>query len=206
MSVLAGLVPDGAVWAELHDWKQDVRERSGEAALVAAAVHKRQREFFLGRSCAHAALAKLDIVTDAIARGTQGEPLWPRGVVGSITHTQDYAAAIVAPAKLYAGIGVDAERVGGVTPKLEPKICNATERAFLESLDAAMRARCATLLFSAKESVYKAAQRGAPLSLTAIAVTLGEGVFTAHDGQQVVTGRFAVEDGMALTCAWRTAP
>lgn len=210
MSALARLVPDGAAWAEMHDQGQDVDMRAREALLVAAAVHKRQREFALGRHCAHAALSKLGVATEAILRGRQSEPLWPSGVVGSISHTQGYAAAIVAPEARYAGIGLDAERIGGVTPKLEPKICTLAERALLESLAADERARCATLLFSAKEAVYKASQRVVPLSLIAIPVTLGvlsDGVgdFIAHDGLQMVTGRFAVEHGLALTCAWRVA-
>lgn len=127
-------------------------------APVARAVRKRQAEYFYGRLCARAALMALDRVAP-VASGAMREPLWPEGVVGSITHSRTVAAAVALPAAACRGIGIDIEELA--TPDswqaLRDLVLNPAEYALLEAQ--AQRLDLATLLtlvFSAKESFYKA--------------------------------------------------
>jgi 4'-phosphopantetheinyl transferase EntD len=82
---------------------------------------------------------------------------WPEQVWGSITHADGLCAAVAARRAELAGIGIDAELRGRVTPKLWAHIASAREIAWFEAArDAALANERATLLFSAKEAFYKA--------------------------------------------------
>jgi hypothetical protein len=66
-----------------------------ELRLMASAVPRRRAEFAAGRACARAALRRLGINGWPLLVGSKREPLWPAGVVGSITHTDGLVAAAV---------------------------------------------------------------------------------------------------------------
>src|SRR5215813_7735405 len=86
-----------------------------------------------------------------------GAPRWPDGVVGSITHCAGYRACAVAPARGMAAIGIDAEPCLTLADGLLAAVAGAAERAWLAELGAASPGMpWDRLLFSAKESVYKA--------------------------------------------------
>jgi 4'-phosphopantetheinyl transferase EntD len=82
-------------------------------------------------------------------------PLWPQSVVGSITHTDDFCAAVVAECSCLAAVGIDSEGAARVKPELWTSICVAEEIDWLNSLPTAERDGGASLLFSAKEAFYK---------------------------------------------------
>jgi 4'-phosphopantetheinyl transferase EntD len=128
-----------------------------EEQLIARAVDKRRREFVTARNCARSALAGLGIAPVPIPRGQRGAPQWPPGVVGSITHCAGYRAAVVAWAADAASLGIDAEPNGDLPGGVLEAIALPGERARLPALAAAAPdLRWDRLLFSAKESVYKA--------------------------------------------------
>ena len=83
-------------------------------------------------------------------------PNWPAGILGAITHTGGLAAAAVTAEEDYLGIGLDLERLGRRTQRLSSKILRPGERRELEALPEEQRDNRATLIFSAKESIYKA--------------------------------------------------
>ncbi|MET9221184.1 4'-phosphopantetheinyl transferase superfamily protein [Streptomyces sp. NPDC003300] len=130
-----------------------------EAAAVAKAVAKRRAEYAAGRACARAALAGLGIAPGPIPRDPdRGAPVWPAGVVGSITHCDGYRAAAVARTSDVHTLGIDAEPHGPL-PEGVLKVVTATdaEAAALERLgEEAPEIHWDRLLFSAKETVYKA--------------------------------------------------
>ena len=70
------------------------------------AIQKRQREFLAGRWCAEQALQRLAAGSTHVAMAEDRAPIWPNGVVGSITHSGNFAAAAVAWAADIAGLGV----------------------------------------------------------------------------------------------------
>lgn len=122
------------------------------------AVLKRQVEFLAGRSCARQALAVLTGCAQAlIPQQSDRSPGWPAGVVGAITHTVGYAAALVASCTMYDGVGIDCERL--LAPDqlpLQRHICTPNELDNLHAMQQTWSlAELLTLVFSAKESLYK---------------------------------------------------
>lgn len=128
-----------------------------EEAVVARAVEKRRREFTTGRACAREALAQLGQPRQPIPPGPRGEPLWPAGVVGSITHCDGYRASAVARGAGFLAVAIDAEPHSPLPERLLPDIARPEERPHLAELARSEPAiHWDKLLFSAKESVYKA--------------------------------------------------
>jgi 4'-phosphopantetheinyl transferase EntD len=128
-----------------------------EEAVIAKAVDKRRREFATARACARAALAKLGLPPVPIVPGFRGAPQWPSGVVGSITHCAGYCASAVAHDRDVVSIGLDAEPHDKLPPGVLDAIATQGEQADLAALAAARPdVYWDRLLFSAKESVYKA--------------------------------------------------
>ncbi|HEX3173760.1 MAG TPA: 4'-phosphopantetheinyl transferase superfamily protein [Solirubrobacterales bacterium] len=128
-----------------------------EIRQVANAVEKRRREFLTGRDCAHRALEGLGLEREPIPSGSRGEPIWPAGAVGSITHCDGYRAAVVGQARDFASIGIDAEPLEPLPPGILEAIALPAERAQLAGLAARdANVEWGRLLFCAKEAVYKA--------------------------------------------------
>ena len=125
-----------------------------EAAQMCGAVDTRLREFTTARTCARMAIAKLGLPTAPILRGPWREPIWPRDVVGSITHCKGYCAAAVAKRRDILSIGIDAEPDEQLPPGVLEQVALAEERAWLAT--ARPGVHWDRLLFSAKESVFKA--------------------------------------------------
>lgn len=129
----------------------------GEEAAVSRAVPKRRREFLVARSCARQALRRLGAPAGAIGKGPAGEPQWPAGVVGSITHCAGYAAAAVAWRSRLLSLGIDAEPNEALPDGVLGLTASRAEIAHLDSLVAADPwVQWGRLLFCAKEAIYKA--------------------------------------------------
>ncbi|MFF3866367.1 4'-phosphopantetheinyl transferase [Micromonospora sp. NPDC001898] len=128
-----------------------------EEALVANSVQKRRREFTTVRHCARRALAELGVEPVPIVSGARGAPIWPAGIVGSMTHCDGYRAAVLGRAAAFATLGVDAEPHAPLPEGVLDAIALPAERTRTAALAAARPTVCwDRLLFSAKESVYKA--------------------------------------------------
>ncbi|MBL8507962.1 4'-phosphopantetheinyl transferase family protein [Chitinimonas sp. JJ19] len=129
---------------------------------IAASVRKRQAEFFFGRLAAAHALAAQGVDPAPIPIGPSREPLWPLGVVGSISHNDEYAAAMVLDGRRYGGVGIDIERTvsADMQPALLATAVSAAELRYLETLTSELPlATLLTIVFSAKESLFKGAFR-----------------------------------------------
>jgi 4'-phosphopantetheinyl transferase EntD len=188
----------------------------GEENLIARAVDKRRLEFVTARRCAREALAMLGHPLAPILRGSAREPLWPNGVVGSITHTENYRAAVVASQEVVASIGIDAEPDARLPNGILEAITTAGEPMMLVQLTHAFPAmQWGRILFSAKESVYKAwyPVTGRWLGFEDARLTLDpSGTFVAKllvDGARLqggapltqLQGRFLVAQGLIATVA-----
>lgn len=208
------LTPPGAVGAEVFDHGGEHRLFPEEAARVARAVAVRRAAFGAGRSCARVALAGLGRPPAPIGAGPRGEPLWPDGVVGSLTHCTGYAAAVVAEAGPYRSLGVDAEPDLALPDGVLETVGRPEERVMVSEL-AARRPGTAwdRLLFCAKEAVYKAwyPLTGRWLGFEEATVVLDPGarIFAATlhvpgpvvDGRDVggFTGRWLAGSGLLVT-------
>lgn len=128
---------------------------SPAAAPRAGIGVKRQLEFAAGRACARAACAALGIDGAPIPVGAGREPVWPAGLVGSITHSGGVAAAVVARQTDTVAIGIDIERADAVGPDIWREIFTERETAWQHDQPEARRSRLATVVFCAKEAFYK---------------------------------------------------
>jgi len=85
----------------------------GEAPPVRRAVETRRIEFARGRSCVRRAMAALGLQSAPILSRDRA-PIWPTGVVGSISHCRNYCCAVVGRADGWAAVGLDAELLVGL--------------------------------------------------------------------------------------------
>lgn len=185
-----------------------------EEPCIRGAVPKRRREFTRGRSCARAALERLGIRGHPLVRGPDRTPVWPEGIVGSITHCEGLTAAAVARRGPLLSVGIDAEPATPLESDLISLVCTGSEIRWMETVRPPPFANWAKLLFSAKEAVHKSVYplSGATLDFreVTIAVHMDEGTFSAfpeaparlelpHFGSLV--GRFALTPGFVLTGA-----
>jgi 4'-phosphopantetheinyl transferase EntD len=212
--VLAQILPPQASAAEAYSDLLDASLFPEEQAALARAVEKRRHEFTTGRACARAALAKLGIAPVPITRGPDGAPQWPPGIVGSITHCAGYRAAAVAWATDILTIGLDAEPAQPLAEDVLGAVSSADECAQVTKLASAWPGVCwDCLLFSAKESVFKAwfplTQRWLDFRDVAVTLSPSDGSFTARllvpgpvlDGDELTgfTGRWLTRKGLLLT-------
>lgn len=157
MVSLASILPQGVVVFETSfDVGLDVLTEL-EMAYIAGAVRERQREFSTVRWCARQAMSRLGVVYADLVPGSDRAPLWPGGVIGSMTHCNSYRAAAVARRGSICSLGIDAEPNQLVPSDVLEMVALPEERLMFEKLNA-MEDRVAwdRLVFSAKESVFKA--------------------------------------------------
>jgi 4'-phosphopantetheinyl transferase EntD len=152
---LSRLFAPGAMVAEMRGPGDPRLLLPEEAAHLGRAVPKRVSEFAAGRLCARRALAEFGIVDFPIRAAADRQPIWPESMVGSITHTAGFCAAVAARRQGADALGLDSEVVGDVRVEIWPRICAATEIDWVESLPASQRPAAVTLIFSAKEAFYK---------------------------------------------------
>ena len=177
-----------------------------EMRAMAGARRGRRREFAAGRAAARAALAQLGLPPAPIPMAPDRAPVWPQGVVGSISHDGQTCLAVVARATTgLRGLGLDIEPMDPLEPDLWPEICRPPELAYLNRQPPEHRGLWARMLFCAKEAAYKAHY---PLTRTltdfhALEVTLCPARFTARLCQALpglpqgteITGRLRLTGG-----------
>ena len=152
---VAALFPAGVAAAELDETPAPALLHPQEMACVNHCAEKRILDFTAGRLCARSALEELGIRAFPLLTTREGPPLWPTAVIGSITHTERYSAAVVARSGECVGLGLDAERFAAVGEELWPLICTPAELARLQRLPAERRRAQAGLIFAAKEAFFK---------------------------------------------------
>lgn len=126
-----------------------------EAAAAETMVARRRREFAAGRRAARAALGELGAAPAAIPHGPDRAPVWPPGLIGSISHSPSSCIAAVCRTGRLAGIGLDIEPDEPLPLSLWDAILTADERRWVERSGREAAGRLARMVFSAKEAVYK---------------------------------------------------
>lgn len=214
------ILPESVVAVETRHDRADVQLFPEEERILGEAVEKRRQEFTTARECARAALADLGFRPAPILAGQRGEPLWPDGIVGSLTHCDGYRACAVARSSEIVTVGIDAEPNAALPEGLLSDIARPEELPSLCRLARdSPRVHWDRLLFSAKESVYKAwfplAKRWLGFEQATIAIEREAGTFSARllvPGPQLAdqrltgfSGRWLVRDGLVLTAIALTA-
>jgi len=211
--VLERILPEVAVVVSTRG-DREVELFPVEQEALGEAVEKRQREFVTARACARDALGRLGVAPQPIPSGSRGEPVWPAGVVGSITHCAGYRACAVALDRDLTTIGIDAEVAEPLPDGLISDIALPEERRALELLAAEdPGVSWDRLLFSIKESIYKA---WFPLTRSwlgfedaSVSIDRERGTFSAHllvpgptlQGRHLdgFSGRWLAAEGLVLS-------
>jgi enterobactin synthetase component D len=154
---LERLLPEGITSAIAFIGDDVDQLLGGEREYIGRAVESRQREFAAGRVLARGLLAELGHPGFAIVREKEGRlPVWPEGIVGSISHSDELCMAVVAEAGRYRGVGVDLEPDEPVQQDIERVVLKDGEHQWVGRGEDDERGRRCRMVFSAKEAVYKA--------------------------------------------------
>jgi 4'-phosphopantetheinyl transferase EntD len=177
--------------ASLHP---DERQHAERLAPV------RRRDWVGGRAALRRAAELLGAVPldGPVFADDRGAPRLPAGLVGSISHKDGVAVALVAAAD-GAAIGIDIERWAAPRTDIARRVLIEAELAMLAELDGEARGRAVALRFSIKEAIYKAidpfVRRRVGFHEVAIA--------PADDGGCAVTLLPADASALQLEAAWR---
>ena len=213
--LLADVLPPRVASAELYDDPPGLTPLPEEEPLIARSVPKRRHEFVTVRHCAREALGELGWAPVPILKGEKGEPCWPDGVVGSLTHCTGFRGAVVGRVTDVRSIGIDAEPHDVLPSGVLDAVSLPAERRHLTELPGALH--WDRILFCAKEATYKT---WFPLThrwlgfedahiTFAVDPTGSAGTFesqiliepSAESGPPLnaLRGRWSVADGLALT-------
>jgi 4'-phosphopantetheinyl transferase EntD len=214
-TLLSDVLPHEVAAAEMYTDPPDLAPLPEEEPLIARSVDKRRREFITVRYCARLALGELGVAPVPILKGEKGEPCWPDGVVGSLTHTEGYRGAAVGRHDTVRSVGIDAEPHDVLPNGVLDAISLPVERAELNDLPAGLH--WDRILFCAKEATYKA---WFPVTRRWLGFEDAHIVFSVDDGGTAggfqssilidpaavsgpplttLRGRWSVRDGLALT-------
>jgi len=153
-SVLPDTVSEDLGYAELYSDPPDLTPLPEEEPLIAKSVAKRRNEFITVRHCARIALGRLGVPPAPILKGDKGEPCWPDGVVGSLTHCTGYRGAVVGRGGAVRSVGIDAEPHDVLPNGVLDAITLEEERHEIAALPEGLH--WDRILFCAKEATYKA--------------------------------------------------
>ncbi len=158
------------------------------------AVPARLREFHAGRHAARAALAAAGLPAPPnpappnpanpnpappIPIGPDRAPVWPPGIVGSLSHCASLCLAVVARTSDLTGLGLDVEDDAPLPPDLWDIILSPAELAHLPPTAPGQTAK---RVFVAKEAAYKAQypQSLALFDFHTLSVDIAEDHFSAR--------------------------
>ncbi|GLB62364.1 4'-phosphopantetheinyl transferase [Dietzia sp. NCCP-2495] len=128
-----------------------------EAELIAKAVATRRADFAWARACAREAMTRLGVPAGPVVRGGRGMPVWPPGVVGTLTHTNGLRAAALGSADRVRSVGLDVEPHAPLADGVLGVVSLPEEAEWVRAVGAEMPSvHWDTLLFTAKEATYKA--------------------------------------------------
>lgn len=206
-SLLEGLLPAEVFVAGATIGDHVAELATEERAFIETAVAKRQHEFATGRLLARRLLARLGHPDFPLLRAEDRIPVWPAGVVGSISHASHVCLAAVAEASVCGGIGIDLEPDEAVDADIERVICRDGEHAWVAAAGEGERGRRRRIVFSVKEAVYKAFY---PRTRTfwsfqdvSVEIDLSGGSWRAHlpesAGVAEAEGRVALREGWIVS-------
>ena len=189
-----------------------------EGACVARAVPARRREFILGRVALKQALARIGAAVSSIPTLPDRSPRLPPGYVASLTHCEGLCAAVAARAEDVAALGFDAEQAEPLPAEFEALICGPRDGAAGTGKLSRPDPLWLTVLFSAKEAVYKCQHRIASVNPDFSDVSLVfhaddssdrgrfDAIFGGDVGAALASWRFQgawrVQGGLVLSAAW----
>lgn len=217
-SLLESILPPAVVVAEILSEGPFHEPFAREIESLGRVSRARRRRFAGGRHCSREALDQLGVEHSGVPIGPDGKPVWPHGVVGSITHRQAYSACAVGMKDQFCAIGIDAEPNAPLKHATIARVASSAELNQIAALSAANpEIQWSRLLFSAKEAGAKALahlhERIPPLHSVVIDFEADSVMFAVgHPGvgpqaqnNRQLEGRWTNEQGMIVTAVTCTA-
>lgn len=127
-------------------------------AYLKDAATSRLDEFFAGRIVAEAILRQHFCCYSAVTSKTTRLPIWPQGLSGCISHTQDKLLVIVSEKYQYIGVDLQSLIMPETAQQIATLILTPSEQQLGQGLiqQGLDFTQFLSLIFSMKESLYKA--------------------------------------------------
>lgn len=154
MDIIKALFPNNIIVYGMAIKANDYDISSEELNYCKDMPYLRAKEFIAGRFCCKKALESIGVNKQPILRSNEGLPIWPEGICGSITHSQEYCAVAIGSQDEVKSIGIDCEIITFMNAFEKKVICTEIELQWLENLSENSD-HVTSLFFSAKESVFK---------------------------------------------------
>lgn len=152
-SEIRAWLPD-AVALGTADLRQIPDDWPGE--VVPNAVFARRLEFSRGRAAAREAMRVLGLQPAAIPIGADRAPVWPKHVVGSISHCEGACLALVARQDDLQSCGIDVEPLVALPEEYWDTVLRPEERQRVDKNEITQQGVTVLQYFVAKEAAYKA--------------------------------------------------
>ena len=121
-----------------------------------SSVRKRQAEFLAGRIVVKHGLELFGLTNSSVPIGDKRAPVWPEGIIGSISHSKETAICAIADKTFFKLVGIDQEAIIDENlGDISDQILTSGELSVLEDADLEFN-KALTITFSAKESLFKA--------------------------------------------------
>lgn len=182
-----------------------------EASLIPNAKSARKIEFAAGRFAARMAMTAMGLPAQPVLCGSDRAPIWPKGMVGSLTHSSNCCAVALTQASQFRAVGLDVEHDDPLSDADQAEVLTRFEKNWLLARPKSERGVLAKVIFSAKESVYKAqyplTKQVIGFDAVDVALDTGNGRFAARFSQDVgaiakdssVSGWFRQLEGSVVT-------
>ena len=146
---------DALLVVDLIDRRQDPL-LAAEAELADNGTSARLRELMAGRSTARSALRLFGAEPVPILQTVDGAPVWPYGFCGSLSHSHQYIAVLLARSSSIESVGIDIEDGRPLGEAALATVVTARELRVIDCVGWAIPGSTAEgIAFSVKEAVFK---------------------------------------------------
>jgi len=189
-----------------------------EQSCVTQAVQSRRAEFSTGRFLAADGLRELGVGAFPLERGSHNEPIWPPGIVGSISHSSGVCVVAMARTQDMKFIGIDVESSTANVTKISELILTPGEYRYEAMCESVTLADLTRITFCAKEAIFKGVfplvARFVDFKEVALEIDADTQTFVARAGDdghldQVLRtgiGRFTIADSVLISSFFCEAP
>lgn len=195
-----------------YGWRTWVPQESTRTRATAEC--ERQTQHRAGRAAAFEAVRSLHpdwVGPWRIDSDGDGCPIWPGGVVGSISHTRGIAVAVIGDHGNVRSIGADIERIRASNTALSGRVLDARDRDDLpvEMPDHVV----ASVYFCVREAIFKCLYPVTKVHHDWLSFRIGldsrsrtfEGVVPLPDGtEQTIRGRLTIGRTLVASRCWWT--
>jgi len=147
------ILPFGVKFHMIDAAPEDFELYSKEKEHTSRMATKRLNDFRASRFCARRCLSQLGIEPFALLSRSNRAPIWPDGIIGSISHTTNLCAAAVIEKNGVTGIGIDVETTKPINMDILDMICSNNEIKRLKKQGDPLI--LGKVVFSIKESIFK---------------------------------------------------